>query len=83
MYRQGNTILIAKTGYGKTIVLRAVSVITGQVTGQIFPLSKLGCTQVEDIKRIPGTSSIIILDANTHLRVERRWDHLQTNHFIF
>ena len=70
MYRQGDTILIAKTGYGKTIVLQAVSVITGQVTVQIFPLNKLGCTQVEDIKRIPGTFPIL-LDADTHLRVER------------
>ena len=32
VYRQGDTFLIVKTGYGKTIVLQAVSVITGQVT---------------------------------------------------
>src|SRR5437667_84224 len=56
VYRQGDTILIAKTGYGKTIVLQAISVITGQVTVQIVPLSRLGSAQVEDIKRIPGTS---------------------------
>ena len=56
VYRQGDTILIAKTDYGKTIALQAVSVITGQVTVQIGSLSKLGYTQVEDIKRIPGTS---------------------------
>src|SRR5216117_474930 len=50
VYQRGDTILIAKTGYGKTIVLQAVSVITCKVTIQIVPLSRLGSSQVDDLR---------------------------------
>ena len=57
VYRIGDTILIAKTGFGKSIVFHAFSVLTGQITIQLIPLSKLGGgEQVESIRQYPGTN---------------------------
>jgi superfamily II DNA or RNA helicase len=46
VYEEGDVILIAKTGFGKSIILHAFSVLTGLTTLQIIPLNKLGGEQL-------------------------------------
>jgi len=58
----GDTILVAKTGFGKSIALHAYSVITGYITLQIIPLSKLGKEQEEGIARYPGARPCLITE---------------------
>jgi len=38
----GDTLLLAKTGFGKSIIFHAYSILTGKITIQLVPLSKLG-----------------------------------------
>src|SRR5438045_8973151 len=49
VYQLGDTILVAKTGFGKSIVFHAFSILTGQITIQLIPLSRLGEEQMESI----------------------------------
>jgi superfamily II DNA helicase RecQ len=51
VYGVGDTILVAKTGFGKSIVFHAYSVLTGRIIIQLIPLSKLGEEQLESIRR--------------------------------
>lgn len=63
VYRLGDTILVAKTGYGKTIVLQTVSVIMEDwITLQLIPLSRLGEDQLQSIARIPGARPLLLSD---------------------
>src|SRR4029077_21285040 len=64
VYGMGNTMLVAKTGFGKSIVFHAYSVLTGRITLQLIPLSKLGEEQLESIRRYPGTKPCLVT-ANT------------------
>ena len=61
VYRIGDTILLARTGYGKSIVFQAISVLLlRKITIQIVPLSKLGEEQCNTIATFPNTSPILI-----------------------
>ena len=61
VYNVGDTILLARTGYGKSIVFQAVSVILpDKVTIIIVPLSMLGEDQCRSIQRFPTTTPIFI-----------------------
>ncbi|KAI1204054.1 P-loop containing nucleoside triphosphate hydrolase protein [Annulohypoxylon truncatum] len=63
VFRHGDTILVAWTGYGKSIVLQTVSVIMhDKVTVQICPLKRLGQDQFNTIARIPGARPLLIID---------------------
>lgn len=65
IYYAGDTILLAKTGYGKSLILQAVSVIRSRtITIQIVPLSQLGQEQTEVVARFPFANPILI-DQNT------------------
>jgi superfamily II DNA helicase RecQ len=64
VYGMGDTILVAKTGFGKSIVFHAYSVLTGRITIQLIPLSKLGEEQLESIRRYPETKPCLVT-ANT------------------
>lgn len=41
IYGKGDTLFIARTGFGKSLVLQSYSILTGQSTLQIVPLDKL------------------------------------------
>ncbi|KIV98313.1 uncharacterized protein PV09_09841 [Verruconis gallopava] len=56
----GDTLLIARTGFGKSIIFHTFSILTGKITLQIIPLSKLGEEQVESIKRLNGTRPCLL-----------------------
>ena len=60
VYGFGDTILIAKTGFGKSICLHAYSVLTINITQQIIPLSKLGNEQLDAISRYKGTQPVLV-----------------------
>jgi hypothetical protein len=66
-----DTVLIAATGYGKSAPLAAVSALTGLITVQIVPLSKLGENQVEEIRRGVPNSTPIWIDENFTLKVKK------------
>ena len=72
VYRLGDTILIARTGYGKSIVLQAVSVIMeGRTTIQLIPLSRLGEDQLDSIASIPGTRPVLISDQTVKVKAPK------------
>ena len=64
MYGMGDTILVAKTDFDKSIIFHAYSVLTGQITIQLIPLSKLGEKQLESICQYPETKPCLVT-ANT------------------
>ncbi|OCK87710.1 uncharacterized protein K441DRAFT_592926, partial [Cenococcum geophilum 1.58] len=47
IYRIGDTILITKTGFGKSIIFHTFLVLTNQIIIQLILLSKLGEEQVK------------------------------------
>jgi superfamily II DNA helicase RecQ len=61
VYRLGDTILIAKTGFGKTIIFQAYSILTGKITVQLIPLCTLGKAQVESLNRFEGVNAVSVL----------------------
>ncbi|KAK7752204.1 transcriptional repressor general negative regulator of transcription subunit 4 [Diatrype stigma] len=68
VYLKSDTVLIAATGYGKSAVLQAFTAITGLITIQIVPLTKLGETQVDSIKKeVPGSTPVFV-DSDTFLK---------------
>jgi superfamily II DNA helicase RecQ len=60
----GDTLLIAKTGFGKSIIFHAYSILTGKITIQLVPLSKLGEEQAEEINNlkypVTGTNACLV-----------------------
>jgi superfamily II DNA helicase RecQ len=77
VYGLGDTILVAKTGFGKSIVFHAYSVLTGHITIQLIPLSKLGEEQLESIRRYPETKPCLIT-ANTKFQDPQLLTDIQT-----
>ncbi|KAK3695181.1 hypothetical protein B0T22DRAFT_454566 [Podospora appendiculata] len=64
VYTLGDIILIARTGYGKSIIFQALTLIlTGKVVIQIIPLSKLGEEQRDIIASFPSTNPVLITDS--------------------
>lgn len=60
IYGKGDVLLIARTGFGKSIIFHAYTILTGLITLQLIPLSKLGDEQLADIRRYPGTSPCLV-----------------------
>ena len=60
IFRKGDTLLIAYTGFSKSLIFHAYSILTGKITIQIIPLNKLGDKQLDDIKKIDRSSLVLI-----------------------
>jgi superfamily II DNA helicase RecQ len=60
IFGKGDTLLIARTGFGKSLIFHAYSLLTGKITIQIIPLSKLGDEQLLDIQRLGNTRPCLI-----------------------
>ncbi len=60
IFGKGDTLLIARTGFGKSIIFHSFSILTGKKTLQIVPLSKLGDEQLNDIHKLPGANPCLI-----------------------
>ena len=63
VFGRGDTLLIARTGWGKSIIFHASSVLTRMITLQIIPLSKLGDEQLDDIRRLGDTRPVLLTKA--------------------
>ena len=60
----GDTILVAKISFDKSIIFHAYLVLTNQITIQLISLSKLDEKQLEFIHQYSGTKPCLII-ANT------------------
>jgi len=60
IFNKDDTLLVTCTGFGKSLIFHAFSVLTRKITIQIIPLSKLGDEQLTDIRKIPGTNPCLI-----------------------
>jgi superfamily II DNA or RNA helicase len=54
IFSKRDVLLIAATGFGKSLILHAYTVLTAKITLHLIPLSKLGEEQVADIQQLPG-----------------------------
>ena len=66
VFRHGDTLLIARTGFGKSIVMHAVPLLADKICIQLTPLNKLGEEQVRDIKRLPGAKPCLVTAETRH-----------------
>lgn len=64
VYGLGDVLLVARTGFGKSLILHAYSVLTSKITIQITPLNSLGEEQFKEIGMLPTTRPCL-LNANT------------------
>jgi superfamily II DNA/RNA helicase len=60
IYGDGDTLLVAATGWGKSVIFHAYSVLTGKMTLQIIPLKKLGGEQMADISKLGYTKPCLL-----------------------
>lgn len=67
VYGWGDTILIAKTSFGKSLIIHSFSALAGMVTIQITPLTKLAEEQRASIRRYPFCKPCLV-DVNTKRR---------------
>src|SRR6267378_7709688 len=66
VYGKGDTLLIARTGFGKSLILHSFSILTEKITLQIIPLNKLGDQQLKDISNLGDTRPCV-------LNAESKW----------
>jgi len=64
IFGKGDTLLVARTGFGKSIIFHAFSILTSKITLQIIPLSKLGDEQLDDIRKLDGSNPCLITFEN-------------------
>ncbi len=60
IYGIGDTILIARTGFGKSLTFQGLCCLTDKIAIQLVPLSKLGDQQASRMARIPGARACLI-----------------------
>lgn len=60
IFGKGDTLLIACTGFGKSLIFHAFSVLTGKITIQITPLTKLGDEQLDNIQKLSGSNPCLV-----------------------
>ncbi|KAF2669323.1 P-loop containing nucleoside triphosphate hydrolase protein [Microthyrium microscopicum] len=69
IYGGGDVLLIAKTGFGKSLILHAYGALTGKITLQIVPLNRLGEDQCNSIKNVEGcTPRLLTGDSKEKIR---------------
>jgi len=66
IFYKGDTLLVARTGFGKSIIFHAYTVLIGKMTIQIILLNTLGNEQLESIRRLPGTNWCLINHETLH-----------------
>ena len=69
IFSQGDVLLIARTGFGKSLIFHAYSILTRNITLQLVPLTKLGEEQLADIRKFPGARSCLV---NTYTRGQEK-----------
>ncbi|EDN04857.1 predicted protein [Histoplasma mississippiense (nom. inval.)] len=71
IYGYGDTLFIARTGFGKSLILHSYSILTGRITIQLVPLTGLGEQQQRDIAEFPGARPCMITADSR--RAEHSW----------
>lgn len=64
IFGKADTLLIARTGFGKSLIFHTYSILTRKITLQIIPLSKLGEEQLSDIQKLGYTNPCLITSEN-------------------
>lgn len=64
VFESTDVLLIARTGFGKSLIFQAFSILTGRTTIQIIPMSRLGIQQHASIQRLAGTKPVLITADN-------------------
>jgi hypothetical protein len=59
-YLRGDIFVIARTGFGKSLIFQAYSILTAKTTIQIVPMSKLGMEQYKAICRFSDINPCLI-----------------------
>jgi superfamily II DNA helicase RecQ len=70
IFGKSDVLLIARTGFGKSIIFHAYFILTGKITLQLIPLTKLGNEQLSDIRQFAGARPCLI-DAKTRSAEKR------------
>lgn len=60
LYGIGDTLLIARTGFGKSLTFQAYCALTEMIALQLIPLSKLGDQQARRMTRIKSAKACLI-----------------------
>lgn len=60
IFAQVETILVAQTGFGKSLIFQTFTLLTGKITIQVIPLVALGQQQLLDTEAIPGAKPCLI-----------------------
>ena len=60
IFGKSDVLLIARTGFGKSLIFHAYTVLTGKITLQLIPLTKLGDEQMDDIRRLDGAKPCLL-----------------------
>src|SRR6266516_819393 len=79
IYKRTDLILIAKTSFGKSVPIQAVSALVPEtITIMILPLNKVGEEQAAKIAKLPGTQPCLVTadtvktDQNIFADIQRR-----------
>jgi len=64
IFLQGDTLLVARTGFGKSLIFQAYSILTSKITIHIVPLNKLAEEQCADVAKLDGTFPVLINGEN-------------------
>jgi superfamily II DNA helicase RecQ len=60
VFARADTILVAQTGFGKSLIFQTFTLLTGKITIQIIPLVALGQQQVLAMTHIPGARPCLV-----------------------
>jgi len=60
IFGQSDVLLVARTGFGKSLIFHAYSILTSKITLQLIPLTKLGDEQLSDIRRFSGARPCLV-----------------------
>lgn len=80
IFGQSDVLLIARTGFGKSLIFHAYSILTGKITLQLIPLTKLGDEQLCDIRRFAGAKPCLI-DAKTKTEEKDMLDKVEAGQY--
>ncbi|KAI1097497.1 P-loop containing nucleoside triphosphate hydrolase protein [Jackrogersella minutella] len=67
VFNEIDLVFIAKTSFGKSLIIQAFSLITDRITIQIAPLVKLGEEQRDSVLKVPWSTPLLICaDTRAH-----------------
>lgn len=80
IFAQSDVLLIARTGFGRSLIFHANSILTSKITIQPIPLTKLGDEQLANIRRFTGAKPCLV-DAKTRSEERRMLDRIAAGHY--